>query len=173
MHFVCVSLLHNSRLLNAKCCFSALARQGEVLCYKSTVGGERSGREARLFICSHYDAAAANTDRSFPSKRPLGTGYLHINGCRWFIYLAQLGSAKETLGSTCQCLNTPSCISWRTRGIGSAAGGWRPQDRGWYYLSVWGNFINALSSCSLILLFLYGWCTRACRDFCAMVPRKG
>lgn len=75
-------LLGNSRLLNVKCCFLALAQQGKVLCYKSTVGGEGTGRKARVFICFHYAAAAANTDRSFPSKRPLGTGYLHINGRR-------------------------------------------------------------------------------------------
>lgn len=135
---VCLSLLRNSRLLNAKCCFSALARRGEVLCYKSTVGGEGTGREARLFICSHYAAAAANTDRSFPSKRPLGTGYLHINARRWFIYLAQLGSAKETLGSTCQCLHTPSCVARRARGIGSDAGVWRSRDHGWDFFECLG-----------------------------------
>lgn len=40
-------LISNSRLLNAKCCFSALTQRGKVLRYKSAVGAERTGRTAR------------------------------------------------------------------------------------------------------------------------------
>lgn len=75
-------LLSNSQLLNAKCCFLALTQQGKVQRSKSAVGGEGMGRKACVFICFHYAAAAVNTDRTFPSKRPLGTGYLHINARR-------------------------------------------------------------------------------------------
>lgn len=144
-----------------------------MLRYKSAVGGERTGRKARMFICSHYDTAAVNTDRSFPSKRPLGTGYLHINGRRWFIYSAQLGSAKATVGYTCRYANTPPCSAQRACGICCAAGGQRLRDHGWNFQGPGVILWMFRPFCSLVCFALWLWYTLAYEDLRALPQGKG